>query len=118
MLREGSVIVAKCAKCKQMFGITMERINGVWHCVWAFKLSESSANAEGYGDELVSGTMTLDPEYPGCPYCGNDGWMKCGACEKVTCYGEDGTGMATCAWCGNSGRSQATESFDLRGGGL
>lgn len=118
MLREGSVVVAKCSRCGQMFGITMERTNGIWHCVWAFKISESSANAEGYGDEPVSGTVTLDAEYPGCPHCGNMGWVSCGSCKKLTCHGSEYGGMFTCGWCGASGTTQAAETFDLRGGGL
>ncbi|ACV21454.1 hypothetical protein [Slackia heliotrinireducens] len=118
MMKEKTVVLSKCASCGQLFGITMERIGGIWHCVWAFKISESMAHFEGYGDEPVSGNIFVSDEYPGCPYCGNMGWVSCGDCKKLTCYGAEIGSDFTCAWCGHSGATEAADSFELRGGGM
>lgn len=113
--REATVIIAKCKQSKRPFGIRVEKMSdGVWHCNWTFKIDEKAASHEGYGDTLVSGRMTLDPEYPGCPYCGSMGWFSCGNCKKLTCQGEER--FVTCAWCGNSGETEASDTFDLHGG--
>lgn len=117
MLREGNVVLSKCSTCGQIFGITMERQDGVWRCLWAFKISEKSANAEGYDSEIVSGAVVVDDEYPGCPYCGKKGWTSCCSCKGVTCSEATLGAKLTCGWCGMTGVTQAAESFDLRGGG-
>lgn len=41
----------------------------------------------------------LGPQYR-CPYCGNDAYVRCGKCGKLTCNSSD---YFTCAYCGNSG---------------
>jgi hypothetical protein len=114
--RLATVMIAKCQQSKNAFGIRVEKKqDGVWHCTWTFKIDEKAASNEGYGDTAVSGKMSLDEEYPGCPYCGSMGWFSCGNCNKITCTGE--TTQVTCAWCGNSGTAMAADEFDLRGGG-
>ncbi|TGX96150.1 hypothetical protein E5357_17165 [Hominisplanchenecus murintestinalis] len=114
---EASVVMAKCRTSHQPYGIRIEkRRNNTWYCTWAFKLSEKSAGNEGYGSTMISGRVDVDPEYPGCPYCGGNGWVSCGHCNKLTCYNGEGDSF-TCAWCGNSGKLQSAETFDLSGGG-
>ena len=40
-VKEASVVMAKCRKSKMPFGIRIEkRMDNVWYCNWAFKLSE------------------------------------------------------------------------------
>ena len=113
---QATVVMAKCRRAKQPFGIRMERRrNGTWYCTWAFKLGERAAAREGYGDTMVSGRVDLDPEYPGCPYCGAGGWFCCGSCGKLTCNA--GETEVTCAWCGRSVTCSAADTFDLKGGG-
>lgn len=114
--REGVVVMARCNHSHQPFGITMEKgADGAWHCLWAFKISDQAASSEGYGNEMVSGRVVTDPEYPGCPHCGAQSWFSCD-CGKITCL-EGMASSATCAWCGNSGELVKVESVDLRGGG-
>ena len=116
LVRQATIVMAKCRRSKQPFGIrTEQRTDGVWYCTWAFKLSEKSAANEGYSDTSVSGTVDLTDEYPGCPYCGSSGWFSCGRCGKLTC--NDGESYVTCSWCGNSGDCTSASTFDLKGGG-
>ena len=86
------------------------------YCTWAFKLSEQAGSNEGYGSAMISGRVDVDPEYPGCPYCGSTGWVSCGNCGKLTCYNGEGHTF-TCTWCGQSGELQSAETFDLSGSG-
>ncbi len=116
-VREASVVMAKCKRAKKSYGIRMERrADNVWYCTWAFPLTEKAGSNEGYGNTMISGRVDIDPEYPGCPYCGDFGWISCGKCGKLTCYsGEDN--HFTCAWCGSSGRVRFANEFILSGGG-
>lgn len=114
--REANVVMAKCTHSKQPFGIRVEKINGVWHCTWAFKINEKAARNEGYDAVKVSGRIDMDDEYPGCPYCGAKGWFSCGNCGNLTCYSGESK-VVTCAWCGNKAECEVATDFDLRGGG-
>lgn len=117
IIREANVVMSKCRKSHRTYGIRIERRNNnIWYCTWAFPLSEKGASNEGYGNTMISGVVDTDPEYPGCPYCGGPGWVSCGKCGKLTCWGNEETNFK-CAWCGNSGEVVASEKFDLRGGG-
>ena len=64
---------------------------------------------------MISGRVDLDPEYPGCPYCGTRGWVLCGTCGKLMCWDDDES--FKCLWCGATGTVTAAETFDLTGGG-
>lgn len=116
-IREASVVMAKCRASHRTYGIRIERkMDNVWHCTWAFQLTEKAGSNEGYGNTMISGRVEIDSEYPGCPYCGGTGWVSCGSCGKLTCdNGEDS--RFTCAWCRASGELQMAETFDLSGGG-
>ena len=113
--REATVVAGKCANAGKTFGIRMEKTDGVWHCTWAFKISDTAARNEGYDSERVSGKIDVNEEYPGCPYCGTKGWFSCGKCGKLTCF--SGEEIVTCGWCGNSGKTVSSDTFDLKGGG-
>ena len=48
-MNQATVVMAKCRRSKQPYGIRMERKrDGVWYCTWAFKLSERAAANEGW----------------------------------------------------------------------
>ena len=116
-VREANVVLAKCRKSHRMYGIRIERrTDNVWYCTWAFPITETGASNEGYSSTMISGRVETDPEYPGCPYCGGRGWVSCGNCGKLTCWGND-ENYFTCTWCGSSGEVTAAETFDLQGGG-
>ena len=115
--REATVVVARCRKTKEPFGIRIEKKDdGAWHCTWAFKTTDKLLSRESYEENVeVSGQILLDPEYPGCPYCGAAGWCNC-SCNKLTCW--DGESSVTCAWCGEVSEVGAASDFDLEGSGF
>ncbi len=114
-MNTATVVMARCARSKQTFGIRTEKMrDGIWHCTWAFRLNEKAASNEGYGSTMISGQVALDREYPGCPYCNAATWFLC-SCGKLTC--NNGETHVTCRWCGNSGEIASCDTFDLQGGG-
>ncbi len=116
-MREASVVMAKCTKEKKPFGIRVEqREDMAWYCNWAFRISEQAAANEGYGNTVIDGIVKIDGDYPGCPYCGATGWVRCGQCGKLTCQAS-GEEFFQCEWCGNSGKSVMSDKFKLTGGG-
>ena len=55
-VREASVVMAKCRISHKLYGIRIEkRTNNVWHCTWAFKLTEKAGSNEGYGCTIYRG---------------------------------------------------------------
>lgn len=115
-LREATVIMAKCKQTKQSFGIRTEKmLDNTWHCTWTFRLDDKAAANEGYVSTLVSGKIVFDEGYPGCPYCKSTGWFCCSSCGRLTCFENETT--VTCSWCGNSGNTVHSDTFDLKGGG-
>jgi len=91
-----------------------------WVRTWAFPIDETKAKNEGFFANKVSLSGT-DDEYPGCPFCKDTSFVKCGTCEKIGCAGgtvKDGnTGSYTCPWCGNTGGVEYVDSVDTSGGG-
>lgn len=67
--------------------------------------AENSSPANDYEGTFFSGDMK-------CPYCGNDGFVKCGRCGELTCWNSS-TNHFVCAACGNSGKVEGTIS-DLK----
>jgi hypothetical protein len=114
------VIMAKCSKTKKAFGIRIEQRGHDWVRTWAFKIDEGAAKREGFDANTVSGSMNADAGYPGCPFCGSQGFIQCG-CGKTSCDGgavkHDKSVRVTCPWCGNSGELVQAESFDVSGVG-
>lgn len=113
---EAKVVLQKCTKDKT-FGVRIQKMNGDWYRTWAFKINEQRASDEGYDDEQVTGSMTAVSEYPGCPYCGDDGFILC-SCGKLGCSTQIKDGYYTCPWCGGRGRVESASSFNISGGGF
>jgi hypothetical protein len=79
--------MARCCREKASFGIRYEEINrDVWAGTWAFPIKESSTFKENYEKNSINGSVVLNPEYPGCPYCKSKGIFLCGECNRVACY--------------------------------
>ena len=83
--------------------------------VWAFKIDQEKAHREGYDAKTVRGGVTIDKDYPGCPYCGAKNFYTCGSCGCVVCY--HGEEAVTCPKCGFHGEITKVDAIDLRGGG-
>lgn len=96
---EANVIISRCWKTKKKFGIRVEKRNGDWYLTWAFKITESQIESEGYAQNKISGNFYFNSKYPGCPYCGNNGYAKC-SCGKMYCLQDQEPSI--CPWCGKS----------------
>lgn len=92
------ILIAKCNDCGKLYGIRVEKMNnGGWQNTWAFPLSDKNAKTEKY-DSFIEGKISLNPNYPGCPYCKSEAFFKC-SCGKLSCW--DGySSEAKCSWCG------------------
>jgi len=116
---EAAVIVAKCSKNGQTYGMRTQKMNdGDWWRTWAFSIDEKKAKKEGYDVTKVQGNMYHTEEYPGCPYCRTKSFVQCNKCGKLTCW--NGETEMMCAWCGNNMDNivSATEKFNLSGGDI
>lgn len=108
-------IMAVCEETRKYFGITVDEDRvGQYRFVWSFKIDKEKGHKEGYDSKSVSGSVTLDDEYPGCPYCGEKRFYIC-QCGKIVCH--HGQRTVTCPSCGSTGELVAVERIDLKGGG-
>ena len=61
-------IMAVCEETQKTFGITVDYISQRhYKFVWTFKVDKGKAHREGYDSKTVTGSVELDPNYPGCP---------------------------------------------------
>ncbi len=70
--------------------------------VWVLARGEKSIANEQQAGGMSSASLDISqirisPRYS-CPYCGNRGFVQCGACNKITCYG-DSDEEGYCAHC-------------------
>ena len=79
------------------------------------KIDKDKGKKEGYDTKTVTGAVSLDDEYPGCPYCGEKRFYIC-QCGKIVCY--HGQSRVTCPNCGQSGILERVERINLNGGGF
>lgn len=113
---EAFAIMATCPKHKKNYGITVDYIGrNAYKFVWAFKIDREKAKREGYDTRQVHGSVELDSEYPGCPYCKSKRNVFC-SCGTVVCW--NGESVITCPSCGQRGEISAAESVSMKGGGF
>lgn len=92
------VLLARCKKSKQLYGIRIQQESGnKWAMTWAFPIDETRAKHEGFDRTKIDADCYPTPEYPGCPNCGSRNYFYC-ECGKLTCYKDETT--IKCAWCG------------------
>lgn len=113
--KEAFAILAQCEETKQPFGITVDPIGRSLKFVWAFKIDKAKAHREGFDSKTVNGTISLDTNFPGCPYCQEKRFYICGNCKTVVCW--HGQERVTCPNCHQSGKIETVESLELKGGG-
>jgi hypothetical protein len=107
MQKKCAVILAKCQKSKNNFGIRMEhhiqkidnRNVSVWMATWTFKIKTDTdlQNSSISTQQNLEGNFFLSDSYPGCPYCGNKKILICGSCNKPFCSSENQTEII-CPW--------------------
>lgn len=115
--REATVLVAKCKETNKPFGIRVEKKEDEkWHETWAFKIAEEAARREKYKEiKIAEGVFQLDPEFPGCPYCGSKRWFIC-SCGKIMCW--NGEPELVCAWCNKKVEIKTATKIDVSGDGF
>jgi predicted RNA-binding Zn-ribbon protein involved in translation (DUF1610 family) len=117
-VKEANVVLAKCIKQNRPFGIRVEKRGDDWIRTWAFKVDETKAKNEGFDKTQISGSFISDSEYPGCPHCGADTFVRCSTCGKISCL-KFGSPSAHCHWCGTQMDNITTaDSFDVTSGGF
>ncbi|MDE5849621.1 MAG: hypothetical protein K2H38_05725 [Muribaculaceae bacterium] len=109
-------IMAICPEAKKYYGITVDLLRkDAYKFVWAFKIDKEKATREGYASRRVHGSVELDTEYPGCPYCKSYQNVFC-SCGAVVCW--HGERVFHCPECGQTGEVSTVSSVDLHGGGF
>lgn len=117
LTEEAFVTMGVCSQSKQPFGITVDRADTrhkEYVFVWAFKINAEQAHREGYDTKTVHGSVVIDNEYPGCPYCKEKRFYTCGRCNSIVCW--HGEREVTCPKCGASGVLEEAATIDLKGG--
>lgn len=99
-----AILGARCSSNATGFGIRIERQSereSAWNLTWAFALSDSLAQKEGYDHMRLQGEFQFGRSYPGCPHCKSISLFRC-SCSRATCWnGESRT--VRCPWCGVTG---------------
>ena len=80
-----TIIMVKCGKNNQTYGIRVEKYCNQWMSTWAFPIDEDKAKREGFDRNKIKGTFRPTEDYPGCPYCGTNNLLQC-ECGKMLCY--------------------------------
>lgn len=109
-------VLAICEETKKNFGITIDPKGSNLKFVWAFKIDKAMAHRERFDSHKVRGTIVLDENFKGCPYCHVKKFFICDCCGTISCY--HGQRHVTCLSCGASGEIQAVEGVELKGGGF
>ncbi len=110
---EKVIVNARCSRNGGLFGMQFEFKNGIWEATNAFVIKEkppvvtapriqSAYPPPQMMPKEMHGTIVVGNDYPGCPYCRNGSFFKCG-CGNICCY--DGVDKyAYCQWCHTKGR--------------
>ncbi len=102
---------AKCVNCNKKF---FPRYDLAADGYWTLTIGVTSLNCNQ--KTLEKSNFKWQPKYRktgpryNCPWCGNDSYVKCGKCGKLTCY-ESETKKFLCAHCGNSGEVSGSISI-------
>ena len=108
-------VMVFCPETHKYYGITVDFVRkGAYKFVWAFPIAKDAAHREGYDAQNVSGSIEMDSEFPGCPYCKAKQFIFC-SCGAVMCW--HGQSVVTCPKCGQSGEATKASSVNLQGGG-
>lgn len=112
------VVVSRCARTNQHYGMRVEEQSALWVVTWAFPMSPSSAARQRQQGAAIEGGISCAGSFPGCPHCGAQGFVRCGGCEAITCSANPAPGAEfRCAWCGNEGLIAEEPINSLQGRG-
>ncbi len=109
---EKVIVNARCTRNGGLFGMQFEFRDGIWQATNTFVIQEKPPvvttprippvyPTPQITPKEIHGEITTGYEYPGCPYCRNRSFFKCG-CGNICCYdGVDKYGY--CQWCHTRG---------------
>lgn len=114
------VALAKCCNLGRDFCVRFEKkldcSEEAWVYTWAFIPNAKSVGNERYDHQKISGTLYVQKDYPGCPYCGSKTFIVC-SCGRLSCGAAEIGSTFTCHWCGNSAKIVAAETVSLTADG-
>lgn len=113
--RDMMVVMGMCSHTKQPYGVTVEKHGSYCDLLWSFKIKADAAKREGFDKNSFKGRVEHDPNFPGCPYCGSQGWYICHNCGTMVCN-DVVEGEVTCPKCGASGLLSYSDDISLKGG--
>jgi hypothetical protein len=82
---------------------TFRRVGEQWQLTAVDDDTPSAPGAPAPSGSLpVTGPFGLSPEYRGCPGCGSDSYVRCGACGGLGCW-RSSDPIFRCGACGHRG---------------
>lgn len=99
-----AVVEMGCSATGQGFCVRFDSTGEGWEATQLMRRKgpASSSAADRPAQTALTGRIASAATFPGCPYCGNRRFVRCGACDRVSCFAERTTAF-TCPWCGNAG---------------
>ena len=81
------IVIATCGVHEKLFGIKFAyRPHGIWEADGVLAAPAEREAGRGSSSQL-SGSFSLGPSYPGCPFCGDESFYKCNSCGRLNCQG-------------------------------
>ena len=93
---------ARCSTSKSDYVMRLEHRDGAWHIIRGIAVKTAPPATSQGGADTLDGELVLTEEYA-CPYCSSGSFVKCGACERITCWPDGREGLFTCTYCDSEG---------------
>ena len=110
-------VVATCGVHGKRLGIKFVcRPHGIWEADNVVAVPEGRDAGRG-GSSPLKGSFANGPDYPGCPFCGDQSFYLCNACGRLNCEGtaqtSAGRDYVRCGNCSAAGYIEGElESLD------
>ncbi|MBL7258022.1 Com family DNA-binding transcriptional regulator [Paractinoplanes lichenicola] len=101
MDQEAMFVSMVCSTHREPMVLKFQRNGADFIAVGASKQRAGSVIPPGDGGP-TTGSFGTTPDYPGCAYCGSDGFVRCGRCHELSCH-DTSWEVFNCPRCGNSG---------------
>lgn len=106
------ILVNRCGGKGNLFLSKFSKDGNGFRGEGAWLVDEESYNRLGGGKGAAAKVDTgLLDDLPPCPVCGNEGLVHCGKCGGLSCY--DGSGKASCPWCGQKSAVENCDNFSI-----
>lgn len=101
-----------CSAYRQKFYLRYDyAADDMWVLTYGVKEKERSTQMTGSSQSIDMSQTRTGPQYR-CPYCGNVGIVKCGACGQLVCHDESDRFQCICGHRGViTGRIRAVSGY-------